>query len=80
MWTSIVIPGFFPGNPKKILRFSFLFGVDNCVIYPHWFGQEPVDNIVDNVDNFLFYQRFSYFYDISGPHSYQQFAVHTLFI
>lgn len=34
---------------------------------------------VDNVDNLCGKQIFSDIYNISGPHSYQQVAVHTIF-
>lgn len=34
---------------------------------------------VDNVDNSVSKQMFTDVYDISGAHSYQQVAVHTIF-
>ena len=38
-----------------------------------------VENPVDNVDNLLSEQFFAHFYDVSGPHSYQQIAGDTIF-
>ena len=34
---------------------------------------------VDNVDNSLTQKLFPYFYYVSGPHSYQQIPVYTIF-
>lgn len=53
--------------------------VDNWFFCPQtllWLG---VDNIVDIVDNSLFHHIFSHFYNVSGSHGYQQFAVYTVF-
>ena len=40
---------------------------------------ENVYKHVDNVDNLLSEELFSNIYNVSGPHSYQQVAVDTIF-
>ena len=46
---------------------------------PQGIQQDSVENSVDNVDNLLSKELFAHFYNISGPHSYQQVAVDTIF-
>ena len=40
---------------------------------------EVFPNRVDNVDNLSTKKMFTHVYDISGPHSYQQITVYTIF-
>ena len=46
---------------------------------PQGIQQDSVENSVDNVDNLLSKELFAHFYNISGPHSYQQVAGGTIF-
>ena len=46
---------------------------------PQQFSAENVENSVDNVDNLLPKEVFPHFNDISGPHSYQQITLDTIF-
>lgn len=49
----------------------------NKKIHIRWL-KFPQSN-VDNVDNLSTKKMFTHVYDISGPHSYQQITVYTIF-
>ena len=59
-------------SSKKCNLFTFFFEQKN--IHNRIFRLN-VDKVVDNVDNLLSKELFAHFYNISGPHSYQQVAV-----
>ena len=66
----------FPLNTRDLKLWEFILCKQKN---PHSLSTEIVENYVDNVDNLLAKQVFAHFYYISGPHSYQQVAVHTIF-
>lgn len=46
---------------------------------PHVWHGGNVHKHVDNVDNLVSEKLFSYIYNVSGPHSYQQVTLCTIF-